>query len=78
MKQDNSDSEESFEDLGHPTLEQIEKKRLKKIKYTPIGPIINGKQVGFRHLKQYYKQYLGRDYPETKIHQNAIENGNPN
>jgi len=28
-----------------------------------IGYMINGKEVGTRDFKQYYKQYLGRDIP---------------
>lgn len=33
----------------------------KRIQYTPTGAIINGKEVGYRHLKVYYKQYLNRE-----------------
>lgn len=32
-----------------------------RIKETSIGFMINGKEVGTRCMKTYYKQYLGRD-----------------
>lgn len=36
---------------------------MNRIKFTALGPIINGKQHGYRYLKKYYKQYLGRIIP---------------
>lgn len=59
--------DESFEDLGHPTLEMLERRRQKRIKLTNTGAIINGREVGYRQYRQYYKQYVGRDYPDLKI-----------
>lgn len=65
---------EGFVELKHPTLEEIERRRMAKIKYTATGAIINGKEVGYRHLKAYYKQYLGRvmENPRAK-YQPALE-----
>lgn len=52
---------------------------MKRIKYTALGPIINGRQVGFRYLKRYYKQYLGRIIPVNPYRANhCIENGENN
>ena len=50
---------------------------MNRIKYTTTGAIINGKQVGYRYLKKYYKQYLERsiDNPRVK-YQPAIEQQN--
>ncbi len=70
--------EEDFEDLGNPTLEMLEEQRQNRIKMTNIGAVINGKEVGTRNLKNYYKQYVGREYPDHKIHdgnQLCLENG---
>lgn len=42
------------------TLQSLEEKRLSRIKYGVSGVTINGKEVGYRTYKQYYKQFLGR------------------
>ena len=49
-----------FQELSNPTIEELEEKRLERINYTPTGVLINGKEVGYRQYKNYYKQYLGR------------------
>ena len=51
---------DAFQELTKPTLEEIERRRLARIKLLPTGAMINGKEVGYRFFKNYYKQYLGR------------------
>ena len=46
--------------IPHQTLQSIEAKRQNRIKYGLTGAIINGKEVGYRSFKQYYRQYLSR------------------
>jgi len=54
----------------------IEERRRKKIKFTAGGVIINGKERGYRLLKKYYRQYIGRFYGETRLRkENMITNG---
>lgn len=49
---------------------------MERIQATNIGFIINGKEVGSRDFKQYYKQYLGREIPKNPYReQKALGNG---
>lgn len=47
--------------LNHQTLQDIEEKMLARIKYGATGVTINGKEVGYRAYRQYYKQFLTRE-----------------
>jgi hypothetical protein len=51
---------EKFNLLNPPTLQSLEEKRQGRIKYGPTGVTINGKEVGYRAYRQYYKQFLTR------------------
>jgi hypothetical protein len=62
--------------LKKETLESLERKRLERIQITNVGFMINGKEVGSRDLKQYYKQYLGREIPKNPLREQAcLTNG---
>lgn len=50
----------SFKVIPHHTLESLEAKRQNRVKYGLTGVVINGKEVGYRSFKQYYRQYLSR------------------
>jgi hypothetical protein len=57
-----------------PTLESLELERLSRVQYTLTGAIINGREVGYKHLRQYYKQYLNRVIPNMREkYQHSIE-----
>lgn len=59
--------------LHQATLQSLEEKRLARIKYTTTGVIINGKEVGYRAYKKYYKQFLNRNVQSApREHQKAI------
>ena len=65
-----------FEELTNPTLtlEDLEERRQERISYTATGVMVNGREVGYRQYKNYYKQYLGREMEDTKAkYQPAIE-----
>ena len=60
--------------LLNPTLESLEEERKGRIKYGPTGVTINGKEVGYRAYRQYYKQYLTREVvPAHRESGKAIE-----
>ena len=52
---------EEFKVLQPPTLAELEQRRMGRIKYGATGVTINGKEVGYRAYKQYYKQFLTRE-----------------
>jgi hypothetical protein len=71
LKEEDGMSE--FSVLHQVTLQSLEEKRLARIKYTTTGVIINGKEVGYRAYKKYYKQFLTRNVePAPREHQKAI------
>jgi hypothetical protein len=57
MKEESSE----FTVLQHKTLAELEEERLGRIKYGVTGVTINGKEVGYRAYRQYYKQFLSRE-----------------
>jgi hypothetical protein len=54
------DGESEYSVLRQPTLQSLEEQRLHRIKLTPTGAVINGREVGYRAYRQYYKQHLDR------------------
>jgi uncharacterized membrane protein YebE (DUF533 family) len=43
----------------------MEEQRQARVKYGPTGVTINGKEVGYRVYRNYYKQYLTRDVEQA-------------
>ena len=66
---------QEFKVIPKETLESLESKRQNRIKYGLTGVIINGKEVGYRSFKQYYKQYLVRKIEPAAREQLALTAG---
>lgn len=67
------EGESEFSVLNHHTLQQLEEKRQQRIKLTPTGAVINGKEVGYRAYRQYYRQHLDRNLESApREHQKAL------
>ena len=58
--------------MKNPTLNELEEMRLSRIKLESTGVVINGKMVGYRCYKNYYKQYLGRFMEQNKESKPAV------
>ena len=60
-----NEKSQDFALLQHKTLAEMEEERQGRIKYGLTGVLINGKEVGYRSYKQYYKQYLERQIKQA-------------
>ena len=60
-----NEKSQDFTLLQHKTLSEMEEERQSRIKYGLTGVLINGKEVGYRSYKQYYKQYLEREIKQA-------------